>query len=146
MAKRLSICEACHLTFHADAYNGHHQKFCTRPECVRQRKRRRQRESYARRYAEDAKFRDKERTRCAEGIARRRARVTATDPPGVPVVVLDVLTGLVAQVTDISDPVLVRAAVASYGARGRRMALMASSDDDSVGSPFSGCSSTLALR
>ena len=106
-----------------------HQECCTRPECVLDRKRKRQREWQARRRAEDADFRKKGNARCAAANRRRRAASRARSGPGeaapAPVLLTDVVTGLLSQLTDTSDPVRVRASLHDYAARGRRVALYA---------------------
>ena len=139
--KRL-ICECCERSYRSDRYNRHHQKYCTRPECVLERKRKRQRESVARRYREDPEFAQKTRERCSAANRRRRAAAgTSTvrdDSSAAAVAPLEVIAGLLSQLTDTTDPVQVRASLLEYAARGRRAALLFSSDSDPPRDTFFG--------
>ena len=134
MSRKLLHCAHCGRSFAPDRYNALHQKYCTHGECMRDRKRLRQREWEARRRAEDAEFRATWRARCAAANARRRATAKASREPEAAAVghvaVTDVLTGLLSQLADTSDPVLVGASMAEYAARGRRLALSARTGTD----------------
>ena len=134
MSRKLLRCAHCVRAFAPDRYNAHHQKYCTHAECMRDRKRLRQREWEARRRAEDAEFRAAWRARCAAANARRRAAAKASREPEATAVgqiaVTDVLTGLLSQLADTSDPVLVGASMAAYAARGHRLALSARTGTD----------------
>jgi hypothetical protein len=134
MSPKLSCCAHCGRAFVPNRYNAHHQKYCTHADCVRDRKRLRQREWEARRRAEDAEFRATWRARCGAANARRRAAAKASREPEATalgqVAVTDVLTGLLSQLADTSDPVLVCASMAAYAARGRRLALPARTGTD----------------
>lgn len=125
MSKKLPCCESCGWAFRPDPYNAHRQRCCTRPDCLRERKRKRQRKSYAKRYREDPVFRGNERQRCAAGIrSRRAAGGMGRDGPGaetVPVMVFELLAGLVSEQKHTSDAAEVRAVMREYEARGRRL-------------------------
>jgi len=130
MPKKLPRCAHCGRVFRPDRYNKLHQECCTDPECVLDRKRKRQREWHARRRSEDETFRKKQNARCAAANRRRRAelraRVAAGDTDPIPDVALaDVVTGLLSQLTDTIDPTRLRASMHDYAARGRRVALYA---------------------
>ena len=129
MSKKLPRCSHCLRAFRPDRYNAHRQEFCARPECVLERRRLRQREYHARRRASDPQFAARENARCAAANRRRRAAASAArgDPPegdaGYPVVLTHVVTGLLAQLADTGDPVLLRDCLRRYGDRGRQPAL-----------------------
>lgn len=93
-----------------------------------ERKRKRQRESYARRRAEDAMFRASENARCAAANRKRRSRGKPEKPPDLPL--SDVLTGLLSQLTGTTDPVRLRESWREYAARGRRMAALSPTGTD----------------
>lgn len=118
------FCAHCGKHFKVCAYNAHHQKFCLRERCVRDRKRERQRESYNRRYSRDPSFREAERKRAREGIRRRRqAKAPPTDASVLLFDSQDVVAGLVSQLADIADPVELQQAIHGYARRGRRLTL-----------------------
>ena len=133
MSKKLPRCAHCYRPFRPDRYNAYRQECCTRPACVLERKRRRQRKWYAARRA-DPVFREEENTRCAKANRRRRAAIRAragpSEPDHDPAELRDVLTGVLSQLTDSDDPVQLRASVRDYAARSRRMALWASTGTD----------------
>lgn len=126
MSKRLPRCEHCYRPFRPDRYNIGRQKFCTRSPCVRERKRKRQREAYAKRRAEDPVFRADENTRCAAANRRRRAAERAGAESGTspddPVMLSHVVTGLLSHLADTTDPLELRSCLCHYEARGRRVA------------------------
>jgi len=128
MSKKLPRCAHCGRPFHPNRYNAHRQECCVRTDCVRERKRKRQRQWYAKRRAEDAEFRAQENARCAEANRRRRAasraRAGPAEPSADPVMLSQVVTGLLSHLTDSTDPVHVRAALHEYAARGRGVALL----------------------
>ncbi|HJN93396.1 MAG TPA: hypothetical protein QGF05_11835 [Dehalococcoidia bacterium] len=135
MPRRLPRCEACGEPFDPDPYNEHRQRYCTRDKCVLKRKRERNRRYYKKRYGEDRQFAEQERKRCAAAGRERRARSRAApDPDPAPdlesVVLLNVLTGVVSQLTDTDDPVRLRASLHRYEERGQRMALPAPAGAD----------------
>ncbi len=126
MSKRFPRCAACGDPFHPDRYNGDRQRYCTGRKCVLDRARGRRRKSYAKRYHTDPGFAEKERKRCAEANSRRRAAARAArSPPPTPAPqpasLFDVLAGVVSQLTDTDDPVLLRSSLHRYERRGRRM-------------------------
>ncbi|MBT7165806.1 MAG: hypothetical protein HN849_16170 [Victivallales bacterium] len=126
MSPKLPCCAHCGRAFVPNRYNAHHQKYCTHGDCVRDRKRLRQRKWGASKRASDAEFRARENARCAAANQRRRTAAKACrDPAGTvvgQVAVADVLTGLLSQLADTTDPVLLRASMAAYAARGQRLA------------------------
>jgi len=137
MVKTRARCAACGRAFRPDPYNVDHQKCCVRPTCVHERKSRRQREWYARKCRDDPAFREKGKRRCAAANRKRRAgeraaaATLATILPGtVPQALYETLCGVVSQLTDTTDPVLLSASIRSYQERGRRVAL-----DTAVGGP-----------
>jgi hypothetical protein len=134
MSRKLPRCAHCGRAFVPDRYNAHHQKYCTDADCVRERKRLRQREWGSRRRASDARFRARGNARCAAANRRRRAGAKAClEPAGTAVgqvAVADVLTGLLSQLADTSDPELLRTSMDAYAARGRRLALSARTGTD----------------
>lgn len=134
MSRKLLRCAHCGRAFAPDRYNAHHQKYCTHAECVRVRKRLRQRKWDASKRASDAAFRARGNARCAAANARRRTAAKACRDPAATVVgqvaVADVLAGLLSQLADTSDPVLLRASMDAYAARGRRLALSARTGTD----------------
>ena len=71
-------CRACGLDFVPDARNSHHQDFCTRKRCVRRRKRARQRLWHRDRYASDASFREKAKSR----VRRHRKQASPAQATG----------------------------------------------------------------
>ena len=124
MSRKPPRCEFCGRPFHPDPYNSDRQKYCTRPECVTERKRKRQREWYAKRIARDAAFAEAARVRCAGANRRRRAaNQSRAGPDDDPVVLFNVVTGMLSQLTDTVDPVQLRTSLRDYAARGRRVAL-----------------------
>jgi len=131
MSKKLPCCDGCGGSFRPDRYNVHHQKYCTRPDCVRERRRKRQREWYGRRCAEDPEFVAAARVRCAAANRRRRtAERSRPGPPGALPLLSDVVVGMLSQLTDTADPVQLRACMHDYAARGQRMALAAPAGTD----------------
>lgn len=129
MSNRFPCCELCGRSFRPDPHNADRQKYCTFPECVRERKRKRQRRWYAQKRASDAVFRDSENERCREANRRRRAadRAATSALPSVSSELLpDVLTGIIAQLTDATDPAHLDVSIRSYAARGQRLAQVAS--------------------
>jgi len=128
MSTKLPRCAHCARPFRPDRYNVHAQDCCTQDACVLERKRQRQREWYARRRATDGEFRARENARCAEANRKRRASIRARAGPsaaeGDPVVLFDVVTGLLSQVVDSTDPQQLQVSLRDYAARGRRVALL----------------------
>jgi hypothetical protein len=124
MSTRLPRCEHCGLPYEPDRYNADRQKYCTRPECVRERRRQRQRPWHKKRYAADAKFAAAAQERCAAANRRRRAAgMSRAGPPADPPMLLHVVVGMLSQLTDTADPVQLRASMAEFAARGQRVTL-----------------------
>lgn len=127
MSNRLVPCGHCGRGFHPDRFNRHHQKYCLDDGCRAARRRALRRASYRRRLDDDAGFREAERQRCREAMrrlrsARRPGRGACPDPPA-PLAVEAVVAGLVAQLTDTSDPACLRRTLCEYADRGRRLAV-----------------------
>ena len=120
-ASRLPTCCHCGRRFRPCAYNRHHQKYCSLPECRRERDRLRRRRYYEK-HRKDASFRASERERCREGMHRSRLKEKIREAPVIPPSG-DVLTGLISQFVGSSDPVVVNQAAAGYADRGRRLAV-----------------------
>ncbi len=129
MARAPCYCECCGRSFRANRYNRDVQKYCTIPACVQARRRKRQRQSYKKRYGGDAEFKASERKRCAAGVRKRRkaAEIKLPSAVGVEIVgdrtIMHALTGLVSHLTDESNPASVQRAINDYADRGRRLAL-----------------------
>jgi len=128
VGKRLPRCRNCGCTFRADVYNRHHQQWCSRPECRRERDRARKRRHRRGRMAREPGFRESERRRCREAMRRlrsRRKRVgsapAAAILPSVPADQL--LAGLVSQLADTTDPGVVAEVMGRYAERGRLLAV-----------------------
>ena len=68
--------------------------------------------------------------RCAAANRRRRATAKACGKPDEPIELFDVVTGLLSQLTDTTDPLQLRVSLRRYRDRGRRMALSAHSGVD----------------
>lgn len=132
---RYKKCERCGRTFRPSRCNAWHQVYCTDPLCVAERKRERQRKWYARKRSE-AQFREAENARCAEANRRRRAaqreEKQRVESPEIEVLrpeaaggndMRNVMTGLLAQLLDTSDPVQLRRSMDKFAERGRRAAV-----------------------
>ena len=124
-AGRDVLCEFCGRSFHPCPRNAARQKYCTHADCVLERKRWRQRKWYADKRAADRDFRNRENRRCREANRLRRAacRCASSAFSSVsPDLLPSVVTGLIAQLTDTTDPVHLDASIRSYAARGQRLA------------------------
>lgn len=134
MSPKLPCCAHCGRAFVPDRYNAHHQKYCTDADCVRERKRLRQRKWQASKRLSDAAFRKRGNARCATANARRRALARARFTPADSVVdqvsLSDVVTGLLSQLLDTTDPSSLRSSLDGYAARGRRLALSSRTGTD----------------
>ena len=125
MSKKLPRCRFCGEPFHPDPYNASRQKFCKRPECVRERKRMRQRRWYNQRRRDEPAFRESENARCAQANRRRRSMRNARPEPAQAedaAFFSHVVTGFLSQVIDSSDPVHLHNCLCGYADRGRRVA------------------------
>ena len=119
-------CDRCGRLLDSDPYNAWHRKYCKNPECVRERKRKRQRKWYAKRRASDPKFQAKENARCAEANRQRRAAAKKKEASAAPVTDPDLpalVRGMLSQLTDTVDPVELGAAARRFADRGRQLAL-----------------------
>ncbi len=129
MAGKLPRCNACGRAFRPDRYHIHTQEYCTDAECVRKRKRKRQRRFYNNRYRNDSEFRASERARAATGNRRRRA-VTKTAKSTLEACgrrhddadIQCLITGFVSHLAQSDDPAVVRGLMSGYADRGRRLA------------------------
>jgi hypothetical protein len=122
--KKLPRCGHCSEPYQPDRYNADRQKYCTRPECVRERRRQRQRRWHNTRYANDTTFAAAARERCAAANRRRRAAgMSRAGPPADPPMLLHVVVGMLSQLTDTVDPIQLRVCMTEYAARGQRVAL-----------------------
>ena len=138
MAKKLPRCDACGRAFRPNRYNKHDQIYCLTPECVLERKRKRQRRFYNNRYRNDSEFRESERTRAAEGNRRRRAAAKAEKPAcegsggnsgGMDIHYL--ITGFVSHLAQSDDPAIIGSLMSGYTDRGRRLAAVPGERDRS---------------
>lgn len=130
-AKRLPVCCACGRKFKPDPRNADRQRWCSQPECRKERDRARKRRCHRRRMDGDPAFRDSERKRCRKAMrvlrARRREASAESGPessgtgPSAPLG--DVLTGLLSQLCGSVDPVVLGKVAGSYADRGRRVSL-----------------------
>jgi len=125
MSKKLPRCNACGRVFRPNRYNKHDQIYCRTPECVLERKRRRQRRLYNNRYRNDPEFRESERSRAAESNRRRRAaakkkKPACQDSGGRDIYYL--ITGFVSHLAQSDDPAIIGSLMSGYTDRGRRLA------------------------
>jgi len=120
MAKR-GICAACGKPFTLCRFNEHHQIYCTRPKCVRKRKQERQRKSHNKRYREDPEYQAAKRKKSKDYMRERRRKEKASAEEKLSYDPMDILTGVVSQLTSEDDPEVVRERLRSYSARGRQL-------------------------
>ena len=113
-------CTACGLRFVPDPFNAHHQTCCTRPECVAERKRTRQRE-WAARKRQDPAWRRQSCERVK--VCQRQQRARSTDgPAGRTATGLEhVLVGLAARLTEASSTEQVHEYLRGCEEHGRRL-------------------------
>ena len=137
MSKKLPRCAHCDRLFSPDRYNVLHQECCRHPDCVLERKRKRQREWYARKYRDDPEFADTARKRCAAANRKRRARevpvsgdATVGQADTSALALYKAVSGVISQLTDASDPAQLLCSIRRYRERGRRMALCAPTGTD----------------
>jgi hypothetical protein len=126
--KRLPSCRHCGCKFRPDVYNRHHQQWCSKPECRRARDRERKRRYYLLRLQHEEGFRESERRRCREAMRRLRSRTKQDEAEGATAVLpspsaRELLIGLVSQLADTTDPLLVGQVMNRYAERGRRLAV-----------------------
>ena len=82
--KEMGICERCGTKYPKCRFNKHHQKYCTDPRCVVERRRERQRQRYRKLYADDQGFAESERERRRSSIRKRREDARQTVGEKVP--------------------------------------------------------------
>ena len=124
-------CRACGLDYVPDARNSLHQGCCTRQACVRRRKRVRQRLWHQKRYASEASFREKAKSR----VRRHRQRVAQAQAQGPPRSVDEVrlrhleqaFLGLAMQMGEEPDAVRARELVLAWADTGCRRAAVTTS-------------------
>lgn len=124
--KKSPLCAACGKPLMVCRYNAHHQIYCNRSICVRRRKRKRQRESHNRRYQSDKDFRAKKQRKSREYMRERRSKekaaaVAALQAEVCAISPMDVLTGVVSQLTDEDDPEVIHERLRTYSVRGRQL-------------------------
>ena len=119
------LCEECGKPITVCLFNAHHQKYCNRSSCVRRRKQRRQREYHNRRYNSDESFREEKRRKSRQYMRDRRRREKAAlivlQADAVEISLLDIMTGVVSQLTDEDDPRVIQERLKSYSVRGRQL-------------------------
>lgn len=115
------ICAACGKPFTLCDFNKHHQIYCTRAVCVRRRKRERQRKSHNKRYREDPEHRAAKRKKAKEYMRERRRREKIAEKKKRDYDPMDILTGVVSQLTSEDNPEAVMDRLRSYSARGRQL-------------------------
>lgn len=115
------ICAACGKPFTFCRFNGHHQEYCTRPGCVRRRKQARQRKSHNKRYRDDPEFQAAKRAKSKEYMRERRRREKEVAKKKRDYDPMDILTGVVSQLTAEDNPDVIREQLRSYSARGRQL-------------------------
>ena len=126
--KRLPICRHCGCRFRPDVYNRHHQRWCSKAECRRARDRERRRRNYLKRLEHEEGFRESERRRCCKAMRRLRSRkrqnkaeLATAVLPSAPAT--ELLIGLISQLADTTDPLLVGQVMNRYAERGRLLAV-----------------------
>ena len=122
-AKRLPTCRNCGRRFRPCVFNRHHQQWCSLPDCRRARDRARNRRYHRRRAASDDSFRQSERARCREAMRCRRMAKPDGGAAVSAAVSTDVLSGLISQLVDSTDPDVVGRAAARDAERGRQLSV-----------------------
>jgi hypothetical protein len=120
-------CRACGLGYVPDARNSRHQNCCTRKACVRRRKQVRQRLWHQDRYASDASFREKTKSR----VRRHRKRASQAQGPGPPTSAAEgrlrhleqAFLGLAMQMGEEPDAVQAQGLVSAWADTGSRRAV-----------------------
>lgn len=128
MKNGFDICDECGRSFKICKFNAHHQKYCTRSGCVNKRKKIRQREYQNKRYHTDDKYKEKKRKAARLNARRRRNKnkldakvIQKKQPQKLEINSLEVLRGIVAQLTDECNPEVVHERLLSYEARGQQL-------------------------
>jgi hypothetical protein len=119
-----AICQSCGKIYTPSRYNEHHQKYCTREDCVKRRKQLRQKKWHNEKYQSDDAFRKAKQQSSREAMRRRREQEAATvavssdsnsrDPTHV-------IAGIVAQLADEDDPQALQEHLNVYAYRGRQL-------------------------
>ncbi len=103
--------------------------FCRNEDCVRERKRERQRKSQKRKYREDKVFAEAERKRCGENLKARRKKVKAAEAieakSQTHVSLELVVLGMLSSLTDADDAAAVRESLRLFERRGQSLAIFA---------------------
>ena len=103
--------------------------FCRHEDCVRERKRERQRKFQKRKYRDDKVFAEAERKRCGENLKARRKKakmVEASEAKSQPHANLElVVLGMLGALTDADDVTAVRESLRLFERRGQRLAIFA---------------------
>lgn len=120
--KESPLCKACGKPLTVCRYNAHHQIYCNRPTCVRRRKQKRQRESHNRRYQSDEDFRAEKQHKSRKYMRERRSKEKAAlQVEACAISPMDILTGVVSQLTDEDDPLVILERLRTYSVRGRQL-------------------------
>lgn len=124
--KDLPLCKACGKPLTVCQYNAHHQIYCNRAICVRRRKQKRQREYHNRRYQSDEDFRAEKQHKSREYMRERRSKekaaaLVALQAEACKISPMDILTGVVSQLTDEDDPMVILERLRTYSVRGRQL-------------------------
>lgn len=115
------ICAACGKPFTLCCFNKHRQIYCTRARCVRRRKRERQRKSVNKRYRDDPEYQAAKRAKSKEYMRERRHKEEAVAKKQQDYDPMDILTGVVSQLTSEDNPEIVMERLRSYSTRGRQL-------------------------
>ena len=133
MKKGFDVCEECGRLFKVCKFNAYHQKYCTRSGCVHKRKKRRQRESQNKRYHTDDEYKEKKRKAACKNARRHRSKKKSDakvsqkkQAQKIEINPLEVLMGVVAQLTDECNPTVVHERLLSYEVRGRQLSQISS--------------------
>ena len=127
--KEIGSCERCGRKYPRCPFNKHHQKYCTHPICVGERRRERQRQRYSKMYGDDQDFAESERERCRNGIRKRRKHACHSADEkvpnrGEPQISIELFAaGLVSQWIDSKDPKEVKQVARQLESRGQQLTL-----------------------
>jgi hypothetical protein len=124
---KLGVCEKCRKPFEFCKFNAHHQKYCMRSGCIHKRTKKRQSEYQNKRYHADGKYSARQRKNSRENARRRRgkekvdAEARQKEQENIDTNPVDVLMGVIAQLTGESNPKVVHKRFADYGVRGQQL-------------------------
>jgi hypothetical protein len=128
MKKGFDTCDECGKSFKVCKFNAYHQKYCMRTGCIHKRKKRRQREYQNKRYHTDDEYREKKRKAACKNARQRRSKnkfdakfSKKKQTKKIEINPLEVLMGVVAQLTDECNPAIVHERLLSYEIRGRQL-------------------------